>query len=80
MHMTEHGMQDDSACREHEQHAEWEKREAAHVKAQKLKEKQAMAEAVGKNKRKGRSRPNYMGMAEFDYHRIRHTNYYAGKI
>jgi hypothetical protein len=37
---------------------QWEKREAACVRAQNAKEKQAMAEAAGRNKRKGRCRTN----------------------
>jgi hypothetical protein len=74
MYMTEHGMQDDSARREH---AQWEKSEAARVKAQKAKEKQAIVEAVGKNKRKGRSRPNYMGMTDTEFHRICRKDFYA---
>jgi hypothetical protein len=74
MYMTEHGMQDDSALREH---AQWGKSAAAHVKAQKAKEKQAMAEAAGRNKRKGRSWPNYMGMTDMDFHRIRRKDFYA---
>jgi hypothetical protein len=74
MYMTEHGMQDDSARREH---AQWEKYEAARVKAQKAKEKQAIVEAVGKNKRKGRSRPNYMGMTDTEFHRICRKDFYA---
>jgi hypothetical protein len=37
---------------------QWEKREAARVRAQNAKEKQAMAEAAGRNKRKGRGRTN----------------------
>jgi hypothetical protein len=77
MHMTEHGMMDDSARREHEQHAAWEKREAARVRAQNAKEKQAMVEAAGKNKRKGRGRTNYMSLPDTDYHRIHRTDYYA---
>jgi hypothetical protein len=47
------------------------------VKAQKAKEKQAMEEAAGRNKRKGRSRPNYMGMTDMDFHRIRRKDFYA---
>jgi hypothetical protein len=77
MYMIEHSIHDDSAHREHAQHAEWEKREATRVKSQKAKEKQAMAEVPGRNKRKGRSRPNYMGMIDTDFHRIRHKAFYA---
>jgi hypothetical protein len=77
MLMTEHGMHDDSAHREHEQHAAWGKHEAARVRAQNAKETQAMAEAAGRNKRKGRSRTNYMSLPDTDYHRIRRTDYYA---
>jgi hypothetical protein len=73
MYMNERGMQDDSTRREHEQ---WEKSEAARVKAQ--KEKQAMEEAVGKTKRKDRaSRPNYMSMTDIDFHRIHRKDFYA---
>jgi hypothetical protein len=77
MHLIEHGMMDDSARREHEHHAAWEKREAAHVRAQNAKEKQAMVEAAGRNKRKGRSRTNYMSLPDMDYHRIRRTDFYV---
>jgi hypothetical protein len=75
--MIEHGMMDDSACREHEQHAAGEKREAARVRAQTAKEKQAIAEAVGRNKRKGRGRTNYMSLPDTDYYRIHRKDYYA---
>jgi hypothetical protein len=37
MYMTKTGMQDDSAHQEQAQNAEWEKHEAARVKAQKAK-------------------------------------------
>jgi hypothetical protein len=77
MHVTEHRMVDDSTRREHEQHAAWEKCEAAHVRAQNAKEKQAMAEAAGRGKRKGRSRTNYMSFPDPDYHRIHRKDYYA---
>jgi hypothetical protein len=74
MYMTERGIKDDSTCREH---AQWDKSKAGRVKAQKAKEKQAMVEAAGKNKRKGRSRPNYMGMTDTDFHRIHPKDFYA---
>jgi hypothetical protein len=79
MHMTKHGMQDDSTRREHEQHASWEKREAARVRAQNAKEKQAMGEAIGRNKRKDRSRRNYMRLPDSDNHMICRKDYYADK-
>jgi hypothetical protein len=48
------------------------------VKAQKAKEKQAMAEATRKNKMKGKAvRHNYMSMTDTDFHRIRCKDFYA---
>jgi hypothetical protein len=48
------------------------------MKAQKAKEKQAMAEAAGKSKRTGKAiRPNYMSMTDTDFHRIRCKDFYA---
>jgi hypothetical protein len=75
MYATEFGMQDASAHWEHEQ---WEKPEAAHVKSQKRKVKQAMAEAAKRSKRKGKAiRPNSMRLIDTDFHRIRCKDFYA---
>jgi hypothetical protein len=75
MYATESGMQDASTHKEHET---WARFEAALVKAQKAKDKQAMEDAAGKSKKKGKVvRPNYMSMVDSDYHRIRCKDFYA---